>query len=57
MSVNNQIIKIEPSILIWARESLGLSWADVATRLDNDIETIKQWEKGYKIPTLSQLEN
>lgn len=56
MAASNQIIRIEPSILIWARESLGLSWADVAKKLDKDTETIKQWESGYTFPTFAQLE-
>jgi Zn-dependent peptidase ImmA (M78 family)/DNA-binding XRE family transcriptional regulator len=56
MSVNNQIIRIEPSILVWARESLGLSLAEVALKLDKDRETIQQWEFGNSFPTLAQLE-
>lgn len=56
MPVNNQLIKIEPSILIWARESLGLSIAEVASKLDKDKETVRQWEIGKTTPTLAQLE-
>jgi Zn-dependent peptidase ImmA (M78 family)/DNA-binding XRE family transcriptional regulator len=56
MASNNQIIRIEPSILIWARESLGLSLAEVALKLDKDRETIQQWEHGNSFPTLTQLE-
>lgn len=56
MTVNNQIIRIEPSILKWARESLGLTLAEVALKLDKDRDTIQQWEYGYAFPTLSQLE-
>lgn len=56
MSANNQIIKIQPSILIWARESLGLSVAEVAAKLEKDRETIQQWESGKSSPTLAQLE-
>lgn len=56
MSVNNQLIKIEPSILIWARESLGMSIAEVANKLDKDRETVRQWEIGKTTPTLAQLE-
>lgn len=56
MTANNQIIRIEPSILIWARESLGLSLAEVALKLDKDRETIQQWEYGNSFPTLAQLE-
>lgn len=56
MTTTNQIIRIEPSILIWARESLGLSLSDVALKLDKDRETVQQWEHGTSFPTLAQLE-
>lgn len=56
MTSNNQIVRIEPSILIWARESLGLSLTEVALKLDKDRETIQQWEYGNSFPTLAQLE-
>jgi|WetSurMetagenome_2_1015567.scaffolds.fasta_scaffold25914_5 Zn-dependent peptidase ImmA (M78 family) len=56
MTANNQIIRIEPSILVWARESLGLTLAEVALKLDKDRDTIQQWEFGNAIPTLAQLE-
>lgn len=56
MSANNQIIKIQPSILIWARESLGLSIAEVAAKLDKERNVVQQWENGNSSPTLAQLE-
>ncbi len=56
MATNNQIIKIEPSILTWARESLGLTVAEVAARLEKDRTTVQQWEDGKSFPSLSQLE-
>jgi len=56
MTATNQIIRIEPSILIWARESLGLTLAEVASKLDKDRNTIQQWEYGNAFPTLAQLE-
>lgn len=57
MPINNQLIKIEPSILIWARESIGMSIAEVANKLDKDRNTVHQWEIGKATPSLSQLEN
>ena len=57
MTPNNQLIRIEPSILIWARESIGMSIAEVANKLDKDRETVRQWEVGRTIPSLAQLEN
>ncbi len=56
MSANNQIIKIQPSILIWARESLGLTVTEVAAKLDKERDIVQQWENGKSSPTLSQLE-
>lgn len=56
MAVNNQIIRIEPSILTWARESLGLTIAEVATRLAKDRGIVQQWEDGKSFPSLAQLE-
>lgn len=56
MSANNQIIKIKPSILIWARESLGLTVAEVAAKFDKDREIVQQWENGKTSPSLAQLE-
>jgi Zn-dependent peptidase ImmA (M78 family)/transcriptional regulator with XRE-family HTH domain len=56
MAANNQIIRIEPSVLTWARESLGLTVAEVAAKLDKDRETVQQWEHGKSSPTFAQLE-
>jgi Zn-dependent peptidase ImmA (M78 family)/transcriptional regulator with XRE-family HTH domain len=50
------VVKIEPSILVWARESLGLSIADVATKLDKDVSVIRAWESGKDLPSYGQLE-
>jgi Zn-dependent peptidase ImmA (M78 family)/transcriptional regulator with XRE-family HTH domain len=56
MAANNKIIRIEPSILTWARESLGLTVAEVAAKMDKDRDVIQQWEHGKSSPTLAQLE-
>src|SRR5438128_1669896 len=45
-----------PQVLQWARESLGLSEEDVASRLRRRSETIRQWESGSDAPLLSELE-
>ncbi len=50
-------INIEPSILIWARKTLGLSIEEVAGRLKRDPNEIAEWEAGLKQPTFAQLEN
>ncbi len=49
-------IPIEPSILSWARESLGLSIEEVASRLKRNPAEIAAWETGSARPTYAQLE-
>lgn len=56
MAQKHPIIEIQPSILIWARESIGLSVNDVAQKLGKDVQIIEQWESGINFPTLPQLE-
>lgn len=56
MTPMQPVVKIEPSILVWARESLGLSIADVATKLDKDVSVIRAWESGKDLPSYGQLE-
>ncbi|PQJ11882.1 hypothetical protein CJD36_008795 [Flavipsychrobacter stenotrophus] len=50
------LIKIEPSILVWARTSLGLTVDEVAKKMGKRVEQILAWEKGEEIPTYVQLE-
>lgn len=47
---------IQPSVLKWARESLGMTVYDVATRLKRAEVDITSWESGSSAPTYSQLE-
>ena len=56
MNAEREIVRIERSILVWARTSLGLTIQEVATKLDKDKKTILQWEYGKSLPTLAQLE-
>jgi len=50
-------VHIEPKILKWARESIGLSPEEVSKRLGLSVETINKWELWQKHPTLKTLEN
>ncbi len=56
MSRNNEIVPIEPKILEWARTRINMSISEVAKKLDKDIDTITNWEKGTELPSLAQLE-
>ena len=48
---------VQPSVIRWARESMGLSVEDVATKLKRPIEEVKAWEAEDGIaPTYVQLE-
>jgi len=49
-------VTVEPRVLIWARESVGLSIPEVAKRLKASEDTIRKWESGQKRPTLMYLE-
>lgn len=47
---------IQPSLLIWARTSVGLSVADVSKILKRQSKEIEDWEAGIGAPTYAQLE-
>lgn len=49
-------VPVEPKVLAWARDSLGLSVEEVVDRLNLDRETLISWETGQDIPTAVQLE-
>lgn len=46
---------VEPSVLVWARESAGYTVEDIAQRFDKDPEFILAWEKGKTHPYVGQL--
>jgi Zn-dependent peptidase ImmA (M78 family) len=47
---------IQPAVMRWARESIGLTVEDVAQRLDKQPGDIANWEAGADAPTYVQLE-
>jgi len=49
--------KISPSILKWARNSIGYSIEDTAHKLNIAPQKLEEWEKGIASPTYNQLEN
>jgi Zn-dependent peptidase ImmA (M78 family)/DNA-binding XRE family transcriptional regulator len=55
MRIASQEISVEPSVLRWARETIGKSIEDVAKRLDLSEGIVEKWESGEKRPTLKQL--
>jgi Zn-dependent peptidase ImmA (M78 family) len=52
-----QAIPVNIEILKWARETSGLSIADVARKLGQSSNIIESWEQGSLYPTYPQLEN
>jgi len=51
-----RVVGIQPAILRWARESLGLHISDVAGKLKRSLDEIISWEDGSAAPTYPQLE-
>lgn len=48
------IALVRPEMLIWARETAGMSREDVAKKLKMPIERVANWEKGNLTPTIRQ---
>ncbi len=46
---------VEPTVLVWARETAGYSIDDVAAKLKKEPETIEAWESGEQRPFMGQL--
>src|SRR3989304_10012121 len=50
-------VSVEPKVLVWARESIGMNVDDVAKRIKKiTANTIENWEKGKEKPAFSHLE-
>jgi len=56
MSARTPRVRVEPRILVWARESAGLDTGAVAKRLNVRAETVEKWERGSESLTLGTLE-
>src|SRR4030042_2483390 len=59
MSSKSFNVSVEPAVLIWARESIGISIDAVVKKIKGiTINTIKEWEKkdGAIKPTFAQVE-
>lgn len=55
MSKKSFEVDVEPKILIWARESMGIEITEVAKRFGLSENTVKKWESGQKKPTVVQI--
>lgn len=50
------VVGIQPDVIRWARQSIGLSVSDVANRMSRSPEEIEAWELGTAAPSYPQLE-
>lgn len=50
------VVGVQPEVIRWARQTIGLSIAEVAQRLKRPEEEIEAWEAGKASPTYPQLE-
>jgi len=48
-------VSVDPSILKWARKSIGMDIKEVSDKLEVEEDLVKSWELGDKHPTLYQL--
>lgn len=46
---------VKPELLVWARESAGLSLAQAIERTKFEPETLREWEAGRESPSIAQL--
>jgi Zn-dependent peptidase ImmA (M78 family)/DNA-binding XRE family transcriptional regulator len=46
---------VKPDLLIWARESAGLTLQDVAAKIQKSQETVLSWERGTEVLSIPQL--
>lgn len=49
------LAKVKPEILIWARESAGLTQAEAASAAHQSLDTLSSWENGTDSPSIPQL--
>ncbi len=55
MSPRSFEVDVEPGILVWTRESMGMNTAEVAKRFNLSENIIRKWESGQKKPTIAQI--
>ena len=48
---------INPEILTWARERVGMSIEELASKTKRPIEEVEMWESGEKVPAYGKLED
>lgn len=56
MSSRTIEISVEPKLLVWARETIGMKRSVVSSKLKVSEKTLENWESGDWKPTLTQAE-
>ncbi|MDP2155636.1 MAG: XRE family transcriptional regulator [Sulfuricella sp.] len=57
MMKSEAVTGVQPAVIRWARESIGMSIEDVASRLKKPVDVVSSWEQeGGGAPTYIQLE-
>src|SRR6266481_1375701 len=46
---------VQPSLLVWARQSAGFDLSEAAGEAKVDTEVLRQWEEGEGLPSIPQL--
>jgi transcriptional regulator with XRE-family HTH domain len=49
--------EINPKLLLWARNSIGLPIDDLAKKINTSTQKVEEWETGLSKPTINQLRN
>jgi Zn-dependent peptidase ImmA (M78 family)/transcriptional regulator with XRE-family HTH domain len=47
--------KVNPKLLVWARDDAGLTLAEAAQKLRIQVDLFEAWEEGIERPTISQM--
>jgi Zn-dependent peptidase ImmA (M78 family) len=55
MMARTPTANVVPELLVWARESIGYSPEEAATKLHQPVERLLAWESGEARPTIAQL--
>lgn len=55
MALRTPEVPINPTLLIWARETMRLTLSDAANLIGVDAELLTAWENGTRMPSFAQL--
>ena len=56
MSQKSFYVKIEPSVLVWARKSIGFNRENAAEKIKISISDLQKYESGIIMPSYDLIE-